>query len=122
MRLILRRRLLPALIVALAAAGPVWAQSAGESMHEAGQSAESTASHLYHGTATAVSDTTITGKVKTALHEDKITTDSTIHVTTVAGVVTLRGTVSSSEISSHAQEVAQNTKGVKSVRNKLKTP
>jgi osmotically-inducible protein OsmY len=42
---------------------------------------------------TAISDTAITAKVKTALHENKITKDADIHVKTVAGVVTLKGAV-----------------------------
>jgi hyperosmotically inducible protein len=89
-------------------------------MKEAGSSAENAVSHAYHGTATAIDDTTLTAKVKAALHDDAATKDSTIHVTTVAGVVTLRGKVASGEISDKAQAVAQNTAGVKSVRNKLK--
>jgi hyperosmotically inducible periplasmic protein len=99
---------------------------ASESMHHAGESAKDAATsaghavkHTYQGTATALEDTTITAKVKTALHENKSTKDSDIHVTTVAGVVTLTGTVPSSEISAHAQRMAQETTGVKSVTNQL---
>jgi hyperosmotically inducible periplasmic protein len=115
------------LMVALAAAPIVLAQSASESMHEAKESSENAASsaghaisHAYHGTATALEDTTITGKVKTALHDDKITKGANIHVKTVAGVVTLRGSVASSGVSEHAQHLAAGTSGVKSVENKLK--
>jgi hyperosmotically inducible protein len=117
----------PALLLTLAAAGPAFAQSASQSMHEAGESTENAASsaghaisHAYHGTATAVKDSTITAKVKTALHEDKITKSGDIHVTTVAGVVMLRGTVSSNDVAEHAQRLAEETKGVKRVENKLK--
>jgi hyperosmotically inducible periplasmic protein len=106
----------------LLTAGAAFAQSASESMHEAGESAESAASHAYHGTTTAVEDTALTAKVKTALHEDKVTSGAKIHVTTVASVVTLRGSVSSSDVAGHAEEVARNTNGVKGVKNKLKTP
>jgi len=112
MKLVLRTSLLPTLLLVLAMAGPALAQSASQSMHEAGESAESALSHAYHGTATAVSDSALTAKVKTALHDDKLTTGADIHVTTVAGVVTLRGKVASSDISSHAQKLAQNTTGV----------
>ena len=101
------------LLVSLAMAGAAFAQSASQSMHEAGESAESAVSHAYHGTATAVDDTALTAKVKTALHEDKVTSGANIHVTTVASVVTLRGRVPSSEVSSHAEEVARNTSGVR---------
>ena len=109
-------------IIAFAIAGSSWAQSASTQMKEAGSSAESAVSHAYHGTVTAVDDTTLTAKVKSALHDDKTTKDSTIHVSTVAGVVTLRGTVASGDISDRAQAIAQSTSGVKSVRNKLKSP
>ena len=118
---------MPALLLTLSAAGPAFAQSASQSMHEAGESTENAASsaghaisHAFHGTATAVKDTTITAKVKTALHDDKITKSGDIHVTTVAGIVTLRGTVASSDIADHAQQLAEQTTGVKSVKNKLK--
>ncbi|HXZ88385.1 MAG TPA: BON domain-containing protein [Candidatus Binataceae bacterium] len=117
----------PMLVLTLAAAGPVFAQSASESMHQAGESSENAASsaghaisEAYHGTATAVKDSAITAKVKTALHDDKITQSGDIHVTTVAGVVTLRGTVASSDIADHAQQLAEQTTGVKRVKNKLK--
>jgi hyperosmotically inducible protein len=108
------------LMVALAAAPVVLAQSAKESSENAASSAGHAISHAYHGTATAVEDTTITGKVKTALHDDKVTKGANIHVKTVAGVVTLRGSVASSGISEHAQHLAAGTSGVKSVENKLK--
>ncbi len=117
----------PVLVLTLAAAGPAFAQSASQSMHQAGESTENAASsaghaisEAYHGTATAVKDSTITGKVKTALHDDKVTKDGNIHVTTVAGVVTLRGTVASSDVSDHAEKLAEQTTGVKRVKNRLK--
>ena len=121
---------LPALVLGVAMAAPVYAQednpSASQSMHRAGESAENAASdtgqavkHAYHGTATAVSDTSITAKVKYALHENKVTHDAGIHVDTVAGVVTLTGTVPSAGISATAQQVAAATEGVKMVRNEL---
>ena len=58
---------------------------ASESMHRAGESAGNAATsaghaveHTYHGAATALKDTAITAKVKTALHENKSTKDSDI--------------------------------------------
>jgi osmotically-inducible protein OsmY len=120
----------PALVLGMAVAAPVFAQeasgSASQSMHQAGASAEDAASdtghaikHAYHGTVTAMSDTAITAKVKTALHENKVTTGSDIHVTTVAGVVTLKGTTSSAEALATAPQVARQTSGVKEVKNEL---
>jgi len=122
MKPILRNSLLAAALLSFAMAPAAFAQSASESMHEAGQSTENAVSHAYQGTKTAVEDTALTTKVKTALHDDKITTGTDIHVTTVAGVVTLRGSVASADISSHAEQVAHDTTGVKRVRNKLKHP
>jgi hyperosmotically inducible periplasmic protein len=110
----------------LAVASLVWAQSAGQSMHEAGQATESSAKNaghaivdVYHGAKTATVDTTVTAKVKTALDEDAVTKHQHIHVTTVAGVVTLRGKVSSEDVAAHAVHLTERTKGVKSVRNRL---
>lgn len=102
------------------------AQSASESMHEAGSATENSAKSaghavedVYHGTKTATIDTTITGKVKTALDEDPITRHQDIHVKTVAGVVTLRGKVSSANEADRAVDLAEKTSDVKSVRNRL---
>jgi hyperosmotically inducible periplasmic protein len=100
--------------------------SASQSMHQAGQAVESAASssgqaaeNAAHGTATVFKDSTITAKVKTALHQDDAIAKDKIHVTTVAGVVTLKGKVSSPEESKRAEELAKQTDGVKSVDNRI---
>ena len=122
--------IVPALVLGLVAAAPIFAQedsgSASESMHRAGESAENAAAdtgqaikHAYHGTVTAVSDTAITAKVKTALHDNKVTKNADIHTHTVAGVVTLQGTVPSADMAEVVQQIAQQTSGVKEVRNEL---
>jgi hyperosmotically inducible periplasmic protein len=111
-------KLVPALALVLAAAGPVLAESASESMHEAGHSAGNAVSHTWQATKTATKDTDITAKVKLKLHDDKITKDADIHVKTVDGVVTLRGSASS-EVASHAEQLARETTGVRAVRNRL---
>lgn len=122
--------IVPALVFGMVAAAPVFAQedngSASQSMHQAGASAEDAASdtgqaikHAYQGTVTALSDTAITAKVKTALHENKVTSGSDIHVNTVAGVVVLEGTASSAEAMTTAQQLAQQTSGVKEVKSEL---
>jgi hyperosmotically inducible protein len=122
MRSAFRTSLLSAALLTFAIAPAAFAQSAGESMHDAGKSAENAVTDVYHGTKTAVTDSALTAKVKTALHDDKITTGIDIHVTTVAGVVTLRGAVPSADVAAHAEKVALDTDGVKRVRNKLKHP
>ena len=69
----------------------------------------------------AVSDTTITGKVKTALAADVgLKTVTGINVDTDAGgVVTLTGKVDSADMKKRAEMVAKKVGGVKSVNNKL---
>jgi osmotically-inducible protein OsmY len=118
---------LPTLFLAVAFAQRAVAQSATESFHKAGESTENAGDsaghavvHAYHGTKTATEDTAITTKVKASLLSDATTKSSTIHVKTVAGVVTLRGQVASSAISDRAQQIAETTSGVERVRNKLR--
>ena len=113
--------------IALALAGSAYAQSASSSFHKAGEETEhvgSSAGHaigsVFHGTFTASKDSAITGAVKTRLLADEMTKSRHIHVRTVAGVVTLRGTVSSDAIASAATRIAAGTSGVKGVRNRLK--
>ena len=122
--------LAPTLVLGMGVALPVFAQSssrsAGQSMDAAGRAMENAGSDTadaakdtYHGAATAIHDTVITSKVKTALHEDKATQPGDIHVSTVAGVVTLKGQVPTDSISERALEVAEATKGVRGVKNRL---
>lgn len=126
--------IVPMLVFGLAAAGPLFAEdtdsaapgSASSSMHQAGESMEHAASatghavkNAYHGTVTALTDTKITAKVKHALHEAELTEGGDIDVDTVAGVVTLHGTVRSASASAKATRVAQHTEGVKEVKNTL---
>ena len=70
----------------------------------------------------AVSDTTITGKVKTALATDVgLKTVTGINVDTDAGgVVTLSGQVASDDVKKRAEQVAKKVGGVKSVKNNIK--
>ncbi|HLW71046.1 MAG TPA: BON domain-containing protein [Candidatus Binataceae bacterium] len=119
----------PAAILSVSMAGPVFAQShpsasdsmdaAGHSMERAGSDTATAAKDTYHGAATALTDTKITAKVKTALHEDEATEHGDIHVRTVAGVVTLRGRVASEAEAARAERLAQSTEGVREVDNKL---
>ena len=123
--------LVPSAVLSLGLAVPVLAQSdngatAGQSMNAAGDSMEQAASdtakaaeHAYHGTATAIRDTKITAKVKAALHEDGATQHSDIHVSTSAGIVTLTGQAASTDAAARAEQLAQQTEGVRVVDNKL---
>jgi osmotically-inducible protein OsmY len=121
---------IPALVLGIAVSSPIFAQeatgSASQSMSQAGDSAGNSANsaghavkHVYQSAATAVSDTVITAKVKSNLHGNKVTKAGDIHVDTVAGVVTLTGTVGSVDASATAEQVTGQTDGVKKVRNKL---
>jgi osmotically-inducible protein OsmY len=136
----MNKMILSAAVLGLAMAVPAFAQDnpgspsagqsmhqAGQSMHQAGEAAEqagsdtlNAAKHLGKGTATAMRDTKITAKVKVALHEDKVTEDSDIHVDTVAGVVTLSGHVPSPDAAVRAEQLARQTEGVREVNNKLR--
>jgi len=95
-------------------------RQAGQEVKNAGSDTVSAAKDAGNGTVTAVRDTTITAKVKMALHKDKAIEDSDIHVDTVAGVVTLTGDVPSSDTAAQAERVTDQTGGVKGINNQLK--
>ncbi|HEX5209448.1 MAG TPA: BON domain-containing protein [Steroidobacteraceae bacterium] len=67
-------------------------------------------------------DSYITSKVKAELAADHDTKARDIHVTTVNGIVTLRGVASSSAEKDRAEQDAMHIKGVKSVNNEIKVP
>ena len=94
------------------------APPAPQSMHQPAPAVD--ASQAAKKTVTALSDLKTTTKVKTALMGDKLTERSHIHVSTAAGVVTLSGNVLSPDVAARAEELAEQTEGVKEVVNKLK--
>ena len=69
----------------------------------------------------AVSDATLTGKVKSALATDVgLKTVTGINVDSdKGGVVTLKGKVDSADVKKRAEAVAKKVSGVKSVKNQL---
>ena len=93
--------------------------SATSSLKSAGHSAENTASDTYDAAKRATKDTAITGRVKMALHEDKLTHGTDITVDTTAGVVTLSGTAPSKKVAHRAVAVAKRIRGVQSVKNAI---
>jgi hyperosmotically inducible protein len=120
--------IVPAILFGMVLSVPAFAQDepASQSMHQAGDKVEQVGSDTagaakdaYHGTERGIKDTTITAEVKTALARDKNVSSSGIHVTTTAGVVTLKGNVSSREMAQHAGQVAGQTNGVARVNNQL---
>ena len=66
-----------------------------------------------------IDDATITTKVKTELAKDKQVSATKIKVETDHGVVKLTGSASSKEEADKAAAIAQGTKGVASVDNKI---
>jgi len=70
-------------------------------------------------TGTVISDAEITTAVKTKLSADKTVGASNIDVDTNNGAVTLNGTVKTAAERSAAARIARQTKGVKSVTNRL---
>jgi hyperosmotically inducible periplasmic protein len=108
---------IPALAQHTSASPPV---PASTSMHQAGEDVEGAAKNAYVGTATALSDTTITTKVKAAFASGKDIKSNDIHVTTTAGVVKLSGQVQNSEMAARVVAIARNTKGVRGVTNDLR--
>jgi hyperosmotically inducible periplasmic protein len=119
--------MVPAMVLGIGLAIPAFAQntsasapvSAGTSMDQAGTDTEGAAKNAYTGTATALSDTTITTKVKTAFASGKGIKSNDIHVVTTAGVVTLSGQVQNSRTVARVVAIARNTKGVRGVNNDL---
>jgi hyperosmotically inducible periplasmic protein len=120
--------MVPAMALGIGLAIPSVAQNtntsapvpASTSMHRAGQDTEGAAKNAYVGTVTAVDDTTITTKVKTAFASGKDIKSNDIHVTTMAGVVKLSGQVQNSDMAARVVAIARNTKGVRGVTNDLR--
>jgi len=84
------------------------AQKAGEKTKEA-----------VSATAEAMTDSWITAKVKTKFFDETVLKDSDINVVTNNHVVTLKGTVGSSEATTRAETIARGTEGVTRVMNQL---
>jgi osmotically-inducible protein OsmY len=112
-------KIIPGLLLGAALAGPAFAQSAGQSMKNAGNSAENAVSNAWHGTKTAIKDTDITAKVKMALHGDKLTKGRDIHVDTHDMVVTLTG-YAPHAVAVRAAHLARNTTGVVGVTDDIR--
>jgi len=70
----------------------------------------------------AVTDTTITAKVKSSFLGDDRLKGSHIKVVTTNGVVTLTGSATSSDSKNAAEELAQSVNGVRSVDDQVLTP
>jgi hyperosmotically inducible periplasmic protein len=71
-------------------------------------------------TGTAVDDSAITTKVKTAMVRDDEVSASKINVETSQGTVRLSGTAGSAREADKAEQIARNTPGVKAVKNDIR--
>ena len=68
----------------------------------------------------AIDDSLIANRVTLALYSDKEVHGRGIRVKSAQGVVELTGVVASTAEAQRAEEIAQQVKGVKAVRNRLK--
>jgi len=112
----MKLKLLAVLIPSLFLAANALAQPAGEKPAST-PSAEDRAKNNE-----AVSDSMLTGKVKSALAADvglKTVTSINVDSDDKTGVVTLKGRVDSADMKKRAGEVAKKVNGVKSVKNQL---
>lgn len=90
---------------------------AGALAYSATESTDSSAS-----VGAAMSDTAITGQVKTKFATDHRLKGSDVSVTTNNGVVTLTGTAPSHAAKEAAESLASNVSGVHSVNNQIESP
>ena len=112
--------IVPALVLGIGLALPAFAQeSASSSMDQAGHNTTDAVKNAYQGSVTAVDDTSITTAVKTNLAAAKDLRSGQIHVTTVAGVVTLQGRMHDSEVIARAEAITRDSSGVRMVNNNL---
>lgn len=77
--------------------------------------------HKKEGTGEYVDDTVITTKVKAEILNEPTLKSSEINVETFKGVVQLSGFVNSNADINRAVDVARKVKGVKSVKNDMRT-
>jgi osmotically-inducible protein OsmY len=92
---------------------------ARESTPDASEQTQQAGPATYQDATAIVKDTLITLKVKSALLNAGLTTASEIHVSTNAGVVTLKGKVQDAGTSTHVETLARATGGVRDVTNHL---
>jgi hyperosmotically inducible protein len=119
--------IVPALVLGIGLALPAFAQEttansgvpASTSMNQAGQNSADAVKNAYQSGVTAVDDTTITTAVKTNLAAARDLRSGQVHVTTVAGVVTLQGWMHDPVVISRAEAIARDTSGVRNVANDL---
>jgi hyperosmotically inducible protein len=101
-------------LIALAISASI---GAGALAYSAPDSTDSSAS-----VGAAVSDTAITGQVKTKFATDHRLKGSDLSVTTNNGVVTLTGSAPNSAAKDAAESLASNVSGVRSVNNQIDSP
>jgi BON domain-containing protein len=93
-----------------------------EGAESAASTVANTARRAYVKGGAVMKDSVLTTKAKAELLRNEETKDSTIHVSSHRGVVTLSGQVESKEKAEQAQEVVARIDGVKNIRNELIYP
>jgi hyperosmotically inducible periplasmic protein len=96
------------------------AKSAGGALASGAKKAGGATKDAFWGLTGSAKDAAITTAVKTKLFANDETPGTAINVDTENGVVTLFGTVPSSEVKKKAEQEAKSVSGVKRVRNELK--
>lgn len=91
----------------------------GQKLDRATENMASTANNASSKMATAVDDTAITAKVKSALVAEPNLKSTAIDVETKDATVTLSGTVATAELRDRAKQIASSTTGVKNVVDNL---
>jgi osmotically-inducible protein OsmY len=91
-------------------------QKISEAANTVANKTSEVAQNVNHSAGPALNDAAITGRIKAKLLADKITGTN---VDTTDGAVTITGSVASDEQKSRAEKHAQETDGVKSVKNGL---
>jgi hyperosmotically inducible protein len=95
------------------------AEETQEALEKAGAEVERGAEAFERHAQPLVEDAAVTAKVKAKLTADPEVDAFDIDVDTVAGVVTLSGTVESAALSAEAEKLARGTSGVREVVNRL---
>ena len=103
----------------LIAGSPVIGTSGSRAVGEAGSTIERKLSEAGSQASAFFSDAALTTKIKSKMGLDDHLAAHTIHVSTTDGVVTLTGSVESRDERARAEALARDTKGVKSVVDRL---
>jgi osmotically-inducible protein OsmY len=95
------------------------AKKTGEKTNEVAATTGKKTKEAVSATGEEISDSWVTGKIKTKFFDETLLKDSDINVVTTDRVVTLKGTVTTAAASARAASIAAGTEGVTRVVNHL---